>query len=91
MNGYICDSNNQLQQSTLAGVAMDEAWPGMEVLVCFHGIIQWDGWNWAPNQKLWADGKWFNPQVPTSGWNQLIGMTLSHNTVFIRLSHSVLL
>jgi hypothetical protein len=91
INGYVCDSNVPSHQSLLAGVAMDEAWPGMEVLVCFHGKMEWSGWNWAPNQKLWAMGKWFAPQIPVSGWNQLIGITLTYNSVFIRLSQPVLL
>jgi|KBSSwiStaDraftv2_1062776.scaffolds.fasta_scaffold00022_219 hypothetical protein len=90
-DGYRCDSSDLDNMNLLAGVALDEAWPGMSVVVCFYGVCENPAWKWTARQKLWANGKWPSTIPPTTGWNQLIGSVVTPTQVFITLANPILL
>ena len=89
--GEQADSTNLSHMGAVIGIALDEAWPGDNLVVQYYGVLENAAWRWTPNHKLWVNGTGLNFQPPVTGWNQLMAVCLSETKVFIRLHEPILL
>lgn len=89
--GEQADSTNPAHMGLVVGIALDEAWPGDNLVVQYYGILDNPAWQWSAGHKLWVNGTGLNYQPPITGWNQLIAACVSETQIFIRLHEPILL
>ena len=89
--GEQADSTNPAHMGSVIGIALDEAWPGDNLVVQYYGMCTNPAWKWTPRRKLWVNGTGLNFQPPTTGWNQLMAVCVSETQVFIQIHEPILL
>lgn len=91
-NGYRVDTSNPSHMGRVAGVTLDEAWPGDNVLICFYGEVVNPSWNLTVNKSIFVNGQSLSVIPPETGWVQALGFVRETPTsIFMRIDTPVLL
>jgi hypothetical protein len=91
-NGMVADSSNLAHFNKVVGIVMADVLSGAIATAVVEGEVTDLGWTWGgPNYLLFLNGTTLSATPPSSGWSQLIGITRTSQTVFIRLSVPILL
>jgi len=90
-SGKTANSNNTQHFNHVVGILMAAVLTGFPADVIVEGEVSDPSWNWTANQKLWLNGTSLSTSPPTSGFSQLVGITITSQTVFIRLQVPILI
>ena len=86
-------SNNPMYAKRCIGIAQDSVPADEDCRVVLYGVLQLETvWNFTPGSMLFiqANGS-VSPQVPTAGFIQAIGYTITNNTAFVAVSPAIYL
>jgi hypothetical protein len=91
-DGQVADSNNLAHFNKVVGIVMADVLSGAIASAIVEGEVTDPSWAWpGANYLLFLNGTVLSASPPSSGFSQLIGLTRSAQTVFIRLSVPILL
>lgn len=90
--GHRANTSNVFHMGRVAGITLDEAWPGSTVLICFYGLVENPAWNLTPHAPVFANGQSISLIPPDAGWVQILGFVMEDGqSVFMRVNTPVLL
>jgi hypothetical protein len=89
VTGILADSNNPATFGRLLGVTETGGSAGTTIFVYVSGHIYNPDWNWTPGGVIFLFGTSLAQQMPTSGYLQQIGMSITPKTIEIRIHQAI--
>ncbi len=91
VNGQVANSANLAHFNRVVGIVMTTVLFGFIATAVVEGEVTDSSWTWTPSYKLFLNGTTLSATPPGSGFSQLIAITRSAQTIFIRLQPPILL